>query len=104
MVWVWLFVALLGEMGLALVVAGAFTEMSLLGLAAGSGGSRLGPSVTFSVLWWAAGAVSAFLLVIGLRGLGREQRVARRIDREPAPISSSPGHRRSSPMPPVRAA
>lgn len=104
MVWVWLFVALFGEIGLALFVVGALTEMSLLGLAAGFGGSRLGPSVTFSFLWWVDGALSAFLLVVGLRGIKHEQRVARRIDSEPAPISSSRGHRQSRRVPPARAA
>lgn len=88
MVWIWMLVALLGEMGLALFFLGAVAEMSLLGMASGFGGPTLGPSVTFSLQWWAVGALSAFLLSIGLIGLSHEQRVARGADRKPRTMST----------------
>lgn len=72
MFWVWLFLALLGEMGIALFILGAFADAGALWL-----GTELAlapeRSIASSSLWWLAGA-SVVMLLVGLGGLRHEQR------------------------------
>jgi hypothetical protein len=85
MFWVWLSIALLGEMGIAVFVLGALTEAGALWLGAEL---ALAPerSVASSSLWWLAGS-SAVMLLVGLGGLRREQRADRGMNREPPRFS-----------------
>jgi hypothetical protein len=71
MFWVWLFLALLGEMGIALFILGGLANAGALWL-----GAELalapGRSFAYTSLWWLAGA-SAVMLLVGLGGLQHEQ-------------------------------
>jgi hypothetical protein len=72
MFWVWLSIALLGEMGIALFILGALADAGALWLGAELALAPEG-AIASSSLWWLAGA-SVAMLLIGLGGLRHEQR------------------------------
>lgn len=78
--WTWLALALLGEIGLALVIFGPLVQGYLLWASAGLTGVASAGVTTFWLGWCVAAIGSALALVAGLRGLAHEQRDARGIE------------------------
>lgn len=76
--WVWIIVALLGEMGLLFFSFGPMIQAVFHDLAAVLGRAPTADGSWFPVVQWTGFALSALMLVIGLRGLGREQEAGRR--------------------------
>lgn len=74
---VWMMVALLGEVGLVVSIAGLFVQGAMLWTAAQFSGLAAISVVAPFALWWVGVGLSALLLTIGLIGLMREQREAR---------------------------
>jgi hypothetical protein len=82
--WTWLGLALLGEIGLALVIIGPLVQGYLLWASAGLTGVASAGVAIFWFGWGVAVVGSVLALVVGLRGLAHEQRDARGIeDRSP---------------------
>ena len=77
--WTWLALALLGEIGVALVIIGPLVQGYLLWASAGLTGVASAGVATSWFGWCAAAVGSVLALVAGLRGLAREQRDARGI-------------------------
>jgi hypothetical protein len=78
--WTWLALALLGEIGLALVIIGPLVQSYLLWALAGLAGVAPAGVATFSFGWFVAAVGSVLALVAGLRGLAHEQRDARGVE------------------------
>jgi hypothetical protein len=78
--WTWLALALLGEIGLALVIMGPLVQTYLLWASSGLAGVASPGVATLSFGWVVAALGSVLALVAGLRGLAHEQRDARGIE------------------------
>lgn len=78
--WTWLALALLGELGLALVILGPLVQRYLLWAAAPLTGLASSGVPFFSFGWCLAAVASVLTLAAGLRGLAHEQRDARLIE------------------------
>ncbi|MGH2555885.1 MAG: hypothetical protein ACRDHO_09245 [Actinomycetota bacterium] len=97
----WLIVALIGEVGLVVSLAGLVVQGSIQSAAmqlAGFPGSFL---VSPTVAWWLGLGISVLMLAVGLTGLAVEQRKARggrrrREVRHTASVRPAPAERESS--------
>jgi len=76
--WIWMTVALLGEMGLIFFGLGPVFRAVFIELAAVVGRGSTADAPWFPVVRWTGFALSALILATGLRGLSREQEAARR--------------------------
>jgi hypothetical protein len=85
--WLWITVALLGEMGLIFCGLGPVFRAVFIALAAALGRVPTADAPWFPVVRWTGFALSGLMLTIGLRGLSREQDVSRR---EAASLDETP--------------
>jgi uncharacterized membrane protein len=92
----WLFIALLGAMGLVVFPFGLLFQGDIIRMAGALQGAEFGHLAMPASTWWTGISLSALAITIGVVGLAREQRIARSSHRETASRAEDKRQRRAA--------